>query len=128
MAVFDVLSCCLSSGVQKTIQLLFTNPAISHTFGNHTRPLHEFLTWARKLGVSVECRLKDPQSAPLTVDCSEEVSSASPAVTGPVAEVVQQLATQADKVTRQSIQEMNGGFIHVVCVLGVCRVRWHASP
>jgi len=86
-------------GVQKTIQLLFTSPTISHTFDDHTRPLHKFLTWARKLGVSVEWRplaelplVEDDDDEPsMRVDCREEVSSASPAV-------VQQLAQQATKV------------------------------
>ncbi|CEM13216.1 unnamed protein product [Vitrella brassicaformis CCMP3155] len=90
-------------GVQKTIQLLFYYPTISHTVGDHTRPLHTLLAWARKLGVSVECRLKrhplhKDDEPSMRVDCSEEVSSASPAVADLVADVVQQLAPQATKV------------------------------
>ncbi|CEM25664.1 unnamed protein product [Vitrella brassicaformis CCMP3155] len=67
---------------------------IDHNFGDLTRPLHTFLEWARRVGATVEWR----SVACVTVDCSKEPSTVFPAVRGPVADVVNQLAKQAEEV------------------------------
>ncbi|CEM27210.1 unnamed protein product [Vitrella brassicaformis CCMP3155] len=78
-------------GVKKTIEFEY-DPSISCTFSDETRPLHTFLTWAGGVRVSIEWL-----GGKVRMDCSKAVSSsmAPPAVRGPVADVVKQMASQA---------------------------------
>ncbi|CEM36174.1 unnamed protein product [Vitrella brassicaformis CCMP3155] len=82
-------------GVVKTIELVYECP-VGHNLGDLTRPLPDFLAWARQVGATVEWRLNRGNS--MTVDCSKEPSTVFPAVRGPVADVVNQLAKQAERV------------------------------
>ncbi|CEM09964.1 unnamed protein product [Vitrella brassicaformis CCMP3155] len=88
-------------GVKKTIEFQYDNPTISCTFGDETRPLHTFLTWARRVGVSIEWRHGGNGTVGcIRMDCSKGASSsmAPPAVRGPVADVVKQMASQTEIV------------------------------
>ncbi|CEM14563.1 unnamed protein product [Vitrella brassicaformis CCMP3155] len=80
-------------GVQKTIGLDCGEATVSHSFADEARPLHTFLCWARGLGVGVEWR-----GFVFKLDCSKRVPSAPPAVHGPVADAVKELASQAGLV------------------------------
>jgi len=83
-------------GVKKTIEITYESPTISHSFGDETRPIHAFLDWARRLGVTVEWQLDG--FGMVTLDCSKRVPSAPPAVCGPVADVINKMASQAQRV------------------------------
>jgi len=82
-------------GVKKTIEFVYDCP-INHNFGDLTRPLPDFLAWARRVGATVEWQLNYGKC--MRVDCSKEASTVFPAVRGPVADVVNQVAKQAEEV------------------------------
>ncbi|CEM07062.1 unnamed protein product [Vitrella brassicaformis CCMP3155] len=82
--------------ITKTIEFVYGSPTISTSFGDETHPLHDFLTWAGRVGVAIEWRLgKD-----FFLECNKGASSSvgPPAVRGPVAGVVKDAASEAAMV------------------------------
>ncbi|CEM09216.1 unnamed protein product [Vitrella brassicaformis CCMP3155] len=82
-------------GVKKTIEFVYGCP-IDHNLGDLTRPLRDFLAWARRVSATVEWR----SGACVTVDCSTEPLSATApiAVRGPVADAVKEVAQKANRM------------------------------